>query len=411
MKQAWRHLWRSRRRSILTLVAVFIPVLILVLELGLLNGEQESLFRNTVTLETGHLQIRAATDRPEGGALALMKDPAAALAVLDSVPGIAWRTERLDLPAMISNGGRSQGILLQGVVPEEVGRVSPIGRLVTEGNYLTTGARGVVIGGELRDLLAASVGSELVLLGVHPDTGIGAASVPVLGVYAAPDPAMGRALVQVDLALAQTLARRPGAVTSIVAFVDEVEGPWDAAKVEKVVVELRARLPKDYKVLDYNELAPELKTFEQVEKPFHIMAMSIFFILGGLVVLNTLFLSVVERTHELGIILALGSSRRRVMRMVMTEALLLALVGAAAGLATGGALVAWAQASGGLTMPGAYSDSLRLMGMEPVLQLRVSVFEYLVSGLAMVGVALLSAWIPARRAASLEPVEAMRHVD
>ncbi|MCX6101217.1 MAG: hypothetical protein NTV92_07320, partial [Candidatus Bipolaricaulota bacterium] len=85
--------------------------------------------------------------------------------------------------------------------------------------------------------------------------------------------------------------------------------------------------------------------------------------------------------------------------------------GAAAGLATGGALVAWAQASGGLTMPGAYSDSLRLMGMEPVLQLRVSVFEYLVSGLAMVGVALLSAWIPARRAASLEPVEAMRHVD
>ncbi len=411
MKQAWRHLWRSRRRSILTLVAVFIPVLILVLELGLLNGEQESLFRNTVTLETGHLQIRAATDRPEGGALALMKDPAAALAVLDSVPGIAWRTERLDLPAMISNGGRSQGILLQGVVPEEVGRVSPIGRLVTEGNYLTTGARGVVIGGELRDLLAASVGSELVLLGVHPDTGIGAASVPVLGVYAAPDPAMGRALVQVDLALAQTLARRPGAVTSIVAFVDEVEGPWDAAKVEKVVVELRARLPKDYKVLDYNELAPELKTFEQVEKPFHIMAMSIFFILGGLVVLNTLFLSVVERTHELGIILALGSSRRRVMRMVMTEALLLALVGAAAGLAAGGALVAWAQASGGLTMPGAYSDSLRLMGMEPVLQLRVSVFEYLVSGLAMVGVALLSAWIPARRAASLEPVEAMRHVD
>ncbi|MCX6101216.1 MAG: hypothetical protein NTV92_07315, partial [Candidatus Bipolaricaulota bacterium] len=329
MKQAWRHLWRSRRRRILTLVAVFIPVLILVLELGLLNGEQESLFRNTVTLETGHLQIRAATDRPEGGALALMKDPAAALAVLDSVPGIAWRTERLDLPAMISNGGRSQGVVLQGVIPEEVGRVSPIGRLVTEGSYHTTGARGVVIGGELRDLLAASVGSELVLLGVHPDTGIGAASVPVLGVYAAPDPAMGRALVQVDLALAQTLARRPGAVTSIVAFVDGVEGPWDAAKVEKVVVELRARVPKDYKVLDYNELAPELKTFEQVEKPFHIMAMSIFFILGGLVVLNTLFLSVVERTHELGIILALGSSRRRVMRMVMTEALLLALVGAA----------------------------------------------------------------------------------
>ena len=66
MKQAWRHLWRSRRRSILTLVAVFLPVLILVLQFSFLNGEQESLFRNTVTFETGHLQIRSATERPDG---------------------------------------------------------------------------------------------------------------------------------------------------------------------------------------------------------------------------------------------------------------------------------------------------------------------------------------------------------
>ena len=411
MKQAWRHLWRNRRRSILTLVAVFLPVLILVLELGLLNGEQESLFKNTVTFETGHFQVRSSIERADGGALTLMKDPATALAVVDSVPGVAWRTERLDLPAMISNGGRSQGVVLQGVIPEEVGRISPIGRLISQGTYLSSGDRGVVIGVELRDLLATSVGGELVLLGVHPDTGIGAASVPVVGVYVAPDPAMGRGVVQVDLGLAQTLARRPGAVTSIVGFVDGVEGPWDQAKVEKVVADLRARLPKDYKVLDYNELAPELRTFQTVEKPFHVMVMSIFFILGGLVVLNTLFLSVVERTHELGVILALGSSRRHVMRMVMTEALLLALLGAAVGLAVGGGLVAWAHAAGGVQMPGSYSEAMRLMNMEPVLQLRVSILEYLASGLAMVGVALLAAWIPARRAAALEPVEAMRHVD
>ena len=411
MKQAWRHLWRSRRRSILTLVAVFLPVLILVLQFSFLNGEQESLFRNTVTLETGHLQIRSATERPDGGALALMRDPAAALTVVDSLPGIAWRTTRLDLPAMISNGGRSQGVLLQGVVPEEVGRVSPIARLVKEGAYVSTGQRGLVIGTELRDLLDVSLGGDLVLLGVHPDTGIGAANIPVVGIYVAPDPAMGRGVVQTDLALAQTLARRPGAVTSIVAMVDGVTGPWDADKIDRAVAELRTRLPKDYKVLDYRELAPELKTFETVERPFHLLAMSIFFVLGGLVVLNTLFLSVVERTHELGVILALGAARRRVMQMVMTEAFLLALVGAVAGLLAGVGLVAWAQAGGGLKLPGAYDEMARMIGMEAILQLRVSVSELVASGLAMIGVALLAAWFPARRAAALEPVEAMRHVN
>ena len=51
------------------------------------------------------------------------------------------------------------------------------------------------------------------------------------------------------------------------------------------------------------------------------------------------------------------------------------------------------------------------MGMEPVLHMRVTFSELVMSGLAMVGVALLAAWVPARRAAALEPVEAMRHVD
>ncbi len=411
MKQAWRHLWRNRRRSILTLFAVLIPVFILVLELGLLNGENKSLFENTVKFETGHFQIQKVGDRPEGGALPLIDDPQGILAVVDRTPGIAWRTVRLDLPALVSNGSRSQGILIQGVVPEEIGQVSPIGKLIAEGTYLRTGEKGVVIGKELSGLLAAKVGDSLVLLGAHPDTGIGAADVPVVGVYAAPDTALGRTMVQVDLGLAQTLARRPGAATSIVAFASGVAGPWDASKIDRVVQALRARLPADYKVVDFRELAPNLKTFETVVLPIHVLFMAIFFILGGLVVLNTLFLSVMERTRELGLVLALGASRRRVMAMVLTEALLLALVGAGIGALLGAGLVGLAESSGGLKLPGVYSDLVRVMGMEPVIHMRVTLSELVMSGLVMVGVALLAAWVPARRAAALEPVEAMRHVD
>ncbi len=67
--------------------------------------------------------------------------------------------------------------------------------------------------------------------------------------------------------------------------------------------------------------------------------------------------------------------------------------------------------TGGLKLPGVYSDLVRVMGMEPVLHMRVTLSELVMSALVMVGVALLAAWVPARRAAALEPVEAMRHVD
>ena len=412
MKAAIRHLKRNRGRTILTLLAVLIPVYFLVFMFGLSNSIVSDMFETATRIDTGHFQIRHIERRGMGSAIPLMHDSDSALAALGQINGIEWRTVRLDMPALASAADRSQAIYVQGVIPEEIAPISSIADLVVKGTYLKSGQSGVVIGEELADLLNVDVGDEIILLGAHPETGLGALKVPVVGIYHAPISAMGRTVVHTTLITARALAHSPDAATAVVVRVNDVKGPWDVGKIEAVTAQLRGLLPDDLEVLDWRELAPQVSGYMGILQPVMIIFAVIFFGLGALVVLNTLYLSVMERTRELGLIIALGASRWRVIRMILTEAGLIAVIGAVYGALIAVALAWIVEAFGGIPLPGAeLANYMKTFGMKSVLHMMISWPQVGISAAAMVVVALLAAWFPAYRASKLEPVEAMRYVE
>ena len=91
------------------------------------------------------------------------------------------------------------------------------------------------MGEGLARLLGLEVEDELVLLSAHPQAGLGAGRVRVVGIFRSPEEELGRTLVQVHIETAQRLIRRPGAITSVVGFVTGVAGPWDAWKIDGAV--------------------------------------------------------------------------------------------------------------------------------------------------------------------------------
>ena len=218
-------------------------------------------------------------------------------------------------------------------------------------------------------------------------------------------------MIYASLGTARQLARSESAATAIVVRVESVDGPWDTARLDRAVVDLRAALPAGYEVQDWLELIPMISTYMSILTPALLLMGVIFFALGALVVLNTVYLSVMERTRELGLIISLGASRARVIRMILVEAGLIAVASAAYGVLVGVGLILIIEAFGGIPLWGSAAKMLKAIGMSPVLHLSVSVKETLLAALAMAGVALLSAWLPAWRASKLEPVEAMRYVE
>ncbi len=411
MKAAIRHLKRNKGRSLLTLLAVLIPVYTLVFMFGFASANLRDMFETATGLESGHFQVREVQERATGGTLPLIDDAAPILATLDAEERVAWRTVRLDVPALASAGNRSQAILVQGVEPETVARITPIETLIVDGEYLASGTNGAVLGEELAVTLDLTVGDDVILLGVHPDAAMGVLRVPIVGIYDAPDASMGRSLIQIDLDSARALVRRPTAATAVVAMVDGVTGPWDVDVIDEVTSDISASLPAGFEIVDWRQLAPIVDSYMRILRPMLLLIAGTFFALGALVVVNTLYLSVMERTREIGLILALGSSRRRVMGMILTEAGLISGIGALYGAVVGVALIWIVEAIGGIPLPRQFADMMRALGLSGVLHLRIDTANVILSAVIMAAIAMIAALFPAWRATKFEPVEAMRYVE
>jgi ABC-type lipoprotein release transport system permease subunit len=396
---------------LLTLLAVLIPVALLDLVWGFLGAFERSLFENTVRLETGHLQVHKAGYKKVGQAVPLIRDVEPVLRVLQEDPEIEAFAVRLELPALASSpatgGSRSRGVLLQGLDPEGASRVNVFPRWVREGRYFRAddGATAVV-GRGLLEKLHLKRGDRLILLIAHPEVGAAVLLPEIVGVFDIPSRELSRGVVQAPLQAVRAAIRQERAATSVLALVRSVQGPWDSPRIAAVAERLQRRLGEEFVVETWEALAPQAVGLLRILKPINIGFMAIFFALAGLVVLNTLYLNVLERIRELGVVIALGAGGRRVLAMITAEALVLAGVGALVGSAIGVALVArWSQ---GLHLPSVYKEVYAQIGLEPVLYLAMTPEEAVLSAGAMLLVALGAAWLPARYAAKLEPTEAMR---
>jgi len=411
MKAAIRHIMRNRRRTILTLLAVLIPIYFLIVMFGFVNSMVQDMFESSTRFDTGHMQIRAEKTRATGSAIPLMSDPADALAALASMDGIEWSTVRLDLPALASVGERTRTVFVRGVVPEEIDPISNMADRIVEGEFLTSDSTGVLVGEELAELLGLEHGDDMVLLGAHPEASLGAIRAPIAGIYNAPEATIGRMFVYANLATARQLARSKTTATAIIIRVDGVVGPQDAGLMEQKANALRAILPSGYEVQDWLELLPVMDGYMKILTPMLLIMAIVFFGLGALVVVNTLYLSVMERTREIGLIIALGASRMRVIGMVLTEAGIITLAGAFYGALIGVGIILIVEAFGGIPLWGQMAAYMREIGIPPVLHMSITAPQVLLSAGAMAVVAMLAAWMPAWKASKLEPMEAMRYVE
>jgi lipoprotein-releasing system permease protein len=398
---ALRYLREGRAQSLLILAGVAVGVGVIVFLSALIGGLQESLIQRTLGTQA-HIVLKRPDDLPrllldreaDPGLTSRVERPAQRLRsvqqwqrVLDTVgrvPGVTAVTPTVTGAAFARQGTATRAVLLRGVEPASFERIIDISSRIVAGRLDVTAAD-AVIGVELARALGLSVGDKLRL--VAPDDG--GEVVTVRGIFDIGNKDANERWVFVSLRLAQTLLDLSGGVSTIEARVGDI------FSAEQVAAQLSARtgLEADSWMKTNTQLLVGLRS--QNQSSYMIQAFVIIAVALGIA--SVLVVSVVQKSREIGILKAMGTPTRRIIRVFLIEGALVGLIGSILGIALGAALALF------------FAHLATNPDGSPTFPVNLSLALYLRAACIATVTGIVAAAAPAHRAALLDPVEVIRY--
>ncbi len=402
---AFRNVFRNRRRTIMTLIMVGGGVAGLLLVGGFFAFMFWGLRESTINAGLGHIQIFTAEhfDREEKHVLDTgidnWRQVAATVSTGGHVRGVA---PRIEFYGMLSNGVKS-GVFMGSAVDPVAENGLGFSSRVIEGRDLDSKPSGEIealVGTGVARSMNVKPGDGLTLLAVTSDGALNGIDVQVVGLVNTGIKDMDDRYLRITLPSAQRLLQSDR-VTNLVVGLDKTENTDQAAA--EIAPRLRG-LPRQLVLKKWIDLAAYYKQVRSLFSTIFVFLGAIVFFMVLMASVNTLLMTMFERTREIGTMLAMGTPRSWIMALFVLEASLLGVLGAIVGVVGGNLLGALINVAGiHLPPPPGNTIPLRFHVLHsPGLMIGCSI-------LVIVSLAL-AAIVPAIRASRLQIAEALSHV-
>lgn len=403
LRIAWRNLWRNRRRTALALSAIGLSVTLVLAYDSVLRAYGDWMVATVTGPMLGHVQAHAPGWRRDRGMDRTLPGAATRLAALRADPAVTVATGRVYAPALAALGEEGFAVVVVGLDPPA--EAGPMG-LLAGAPELPRGRR-VLMGRALAELMGVEDGDAVALVGQGADGSLANDLYTVAARVSTPVDLVNRQAVLVELGEAQALFSMPDEVHEIVVRLRD-PGPV-AAEAARLAGSPALR---GAEVLDWRTLAPEMVGLIELVQSVWVFVLVLVLAAAAAGVANTMLMATFERTHELGMLLALGARPGRIVRLILVESAALGLVGALVGSAIGVALVAATHARGvdyaALTGGGPSELSFGGLQWSLVLHPTLEPVDVVRVVAAVVLTSLVASLWPALRAARLEPTRALR---
>lgn len=405
-KIAWRNIWRNRRRSLITAFAMGLGVSMCMASTALIDGMYLKMFSSMVEPELGHIQIHH-PDFPRTRSLYdTLEEGEATLTTADATPGVIGAAPRVKGYALIAADEKAMGATLTGVDPTREAKVTIVHDKLTQGRYLSEdAAQEIILGSGLAKDLKAKIGAEIVAITQAADGSTGNELYTVVGIFETGLSALDRRGVFLHIEDLQSLLALGSGIHEVAIMTPSRE------TIPKVKAALDDALKgENLLIRTWGEVNPAAAQMIAMQDVSFGIFMVIIFGVAGLGILNTMLMSVFERTRELGVMNALGLTPRQVITLILWETLFLAGLALALGGAVGGGMQAYLIFHGWDLS--AYMDGFDAFGVniDPVLRGAFRADRIIDLGLSLFFISIVAAIWPAIRAARLEPVSAMREL-
>ena len=333
---AWRNLWRNPRRTWLTAGGMAFSMWLVILFMSVQAGMYNDVRDLAARMGSGHAQVQHRRYFDDARLRYTVPAATELTRSLADLPTVAATTPRAEAFALVSadqgdGEERSFGAMVVGVDPEGEQDVSLLPGSLIDGTYLA-GSDDAFVGARLARNLGISVGDELVVLGSTREGGVAALAVRVGGIFRSGLTELDRVLLQVRLSTLQEAFELGDDAHRIVLFADSIPG------IESMVHEVDNALAGSgaadtARVLPWAELMPEVEESIQLDSGAGVILLWTLVIVVAFTVVNALVMTVLERTREFGMLLAVGMRPGSIMAMLQVEAMCMWAVGAVIGLA------------------------------------------------------------------------------
>jgi putative ABC transport system permease protein len=405
LKLAFRNVFRNKRRTIITLTAIAFGCASLIINGGIIYFIFRGLREDAIHGRYGHIQIYK-----HGYNEKQMTDPLSHTisnrefeeikTLISSIPQVVNVTPKLEISGLMTYGGKTVSFLGVGVDPEKDSQFSTMISIV-EGNPLSEkDPMGVIIGKGLAAKLRLRAGDIATLLANTPDGNYNGVDVRIKGIFEGGLKEFDDWVMKIPINKAQELINFNQA-QSIVVLLDRTE---NTRAVKTQLARAFKEKNLDLEMTSWEDLA---LFYHQVMNMFGKeldVVKVIICIIVILSIINSMTMSIYERTREVGTMIAIGTLPRNILRLFLLEGLLLGLIGGALGVLSGVGL-ALIISYIGIPMPPPPASTRAFVAQVDIVP-SILLFAFVLSVVSTV----VASFYPALRASRLRIVNALRYV-
>ncbi|MEO0600193.1 MAG: FtsX-like permease family protein [Myxococcota bacterium] len=408
---ALRNLVRNRVRTAIAASATIIGLVLALFATSLETGQWNTMLKASISTAAGHVVVQGEGYLADPDPRRHVAEASRVISDVESlVPAGSTVLPRVQLGGLLTSPKNSVAIGVRGVDPERERPFTRIDDLFgpeggAEGAWLgPDDDRGILVGRVLADKLGVGLEDKVVFLGQGTGEDIDSRLFRVRGIFETGNDFVDGFSGFVTLAAGQALLGAGDAVTQLA-----VQLPASGAEesLQQRVVQRLEGSPVE--VLTWREVLPLLDEQRELDEGFSLIIYSLLIGAVAIGIVIVVFMSVLERTREFGVLMAIGMKPRILARMVLLEGALLGVLSTLAGIALAILLIVGLNAFGGIDLGSLVANAVPVEGVtiDPVLRPGIDPFKFVFFGAATVTFSVVSTLWPAWRVLQMRPVQAM----
>ncbi|NOQ91964.1 MAG: FtsX-like permease family protein [Flavobacteriaceae bacterium] len=405
IKIAWRNIWRSKLRSAVVMFAIASGLVGGLFSSAWMNGMANQRVKDTFSIETAHIQFHNPEFADNFDVKKRILSTQEKLEELKKIDGIKAVTSRLKISAMAATANKNMGVTIVGINPKTEKEVFGLYKKIDtiDGDFFDTKKKNaIVISKALAKELKAKLKSKIVLTFQDYNGEITGAAFKVVGIFKTTNSVWDKMHVFVKATDLRSVLELP---KDQFHEIDILLNDYNQATI--ISEQLQKKYP-DILSEDWSEIQPYINFITKYMDV--MMGVFMLIILGalGFGIVNTMLMVILERTRELGMLMAIGMTKKRVFIMIMLETIFLALVGALIGELISMLLINY-YGKVGINLS-SMAEGLETIGYSAITYPELDSVKYVQITIMVFVTGVLASIYPAIKALKLDPASAIRTI-